>query len=141
VVQPGAAISVPHALALPAIVELDVTVSDRARRERGESPTFEWTLREDARGSVRVRLDAAVETAQLMLDETPVGPMVTVPASATGRRVLLTVLFDRGSVLAWADKWFLGEYDGPAADATLRLRATGEPGAVTLLEMRAYEVR
>jgi hypothetical protein len=141
VVQPGAAISVPHALALPAIVELDVTVSDRARRERGESPTFEWTLREDARGSVRVRLDAAVETAQLMLDETPVGPMVTVPASATGRRVLLTVLFERGSVLAWADKWFLGEYDGPPADATLRLRATGEPGAVTLLEMRAYEVR
>jgi hypothetical protein len=139
-VEPGTDITVSRALTLPAIIELEVTVSDRARRERGESPTFEWTLREDTRGALRVRLDAAVETGRLMLDETSVGPTVSVPAVATGRVVRLTVLLERGHVVVWADKWFLGEYIGPAADASLRLRATGEPGAVTLIEMRAYEV-
>jgi hypothetical protein len=140
-VEPDSEIIVSRELTLPAIIELEVTMSDRARRERGESPTFRWTLREDARGTLHVRLDAAVETGRLMLDETSVGPTVTVPAAATGRPVRLTVLLERGHVVAWVDKWFLGEYLGPAADARLRLRATGEPGAVTLIELRAYETR
>ena len=139
--EPGADIAVSRALTLPAIVELEVTVSDRARRERSESPTFEWTLREDTRGALVVRLDAAVESARLVVGETSVGPTATVPAAATGRLIRLTAALDQNQVLVWADKWFLGEYRGPAADATLRLRATGEPGAVTLIEMRAYEVR
>lgn len=138
--EPGTDITVSRPLTLPAIIELDVAVSDRARRERGESPTLEWTLREDTRGTLRVRLDAAVESGRLMLNEISVGPTVSVPAIATGRMVRVTVLLERGHAVAWIDKWFLGEYSGPPADATLRLRATGEPGAVTLIEMRAYEI-
>jgi hypothetical protein len=139
--DPGADLSVSRALTLPAIVELEVTVSERARRERGESPTFEWTLREDTRGVLQVRLDAAVDSARLVIGEASVGPTATVSAAGTGRMIRLTALFDQDQVLVWADKWFLGEYRGPVADATLRLRATGEPGAVTLIEMRAYEIR
>ena len=140
-IEPGSDVVVSRPLAVPAIIEVEVTVADRARRERGESPTFDWTLLEDARGTLHVRLDSAVETGRLMLGDQPVGPTTTIPASATGRLVRLTVVFDGGYVAAWADKWFLGEYHGPKANASFRLRATGEPGSVTLIEMRAYEVQ
>jgi hypothetical protein len=136
-IEPGSDVLVSRALALPAIVELEVTVADRGR---GGETLFEWTLREDARGSLRVQLDAAAESARLLLNATPVGPIVAVPASATGRMVLLTVILDRQQVFVWADKWFVGEYQGPPAEATLRLRATGEPGAVKLIGMRAYSM-
>jgi hypothetical protein len=139
--EPGADVTVSRTLPLPAIIELEVTVADRRGRERGESPTFEWTLREDTRGRLHVRLDGALESAVLMLDEKPVGPTTSVPATATGRMIRLTALVAREQVLVWVDKWFLGDYRGPPAEATLRLRATGEPGAVTLVEMRGYEVR
>jgi hypothetical protein len=139
--EPEAEITVSRALTLPAIIELEVTLADRPRRERGDSPTLEWTLREDSSGALRVRLDAAVETGRLMFDGAAAGPTVTVPESASGRIVRLTVLIDRTYAVVWADKWLLGEYRGPAADASLRLRATGAPGAVTLIAMRAYEVR
>ena len=140
-IEPGSDLIVSRPLAVPVIIEVEVTVADKARRERGESPTFDWTLLEDARGTLHVRLDSAVETGRLMLGDQSVGPTTTVAASATGRLVLLTVMFDGGYVAAWADKWFLGEYHGPKADASFRLSATGEPGSVTLIEMRAYEVR
>ncbi len=139
--EPGADVTISRALTPPAIIELDVIVADRGRRERGESPTLEWTLREDTRGWLHVRLDAAMEGAGLMLDEAPVGPTINVPAAATGRMIRLTALLDREQALVWVDKWFLGDYRGPPAAATLRLRATGDPGSVTLVEMRAYEVR
>lgn len=140
-VAPGADITVSRPLTLPAIIELDVTVSDRARADRGDSPTFEWALREDTRGALRVRFDAAAESAGLVLDGAAVGPMVALPAGGTGRMIRLTAFLDRNQAFVWADKWFLGEYSGPAAGASLRLRATGEPGAVTLIEMRAYDMR
>jgi hypothetical protein len=140
-IEPGADLIVSRALTLPAIIELDLTMSDPVRRERGESPTFDWTLREDARGTLHLRLDAAVESGGLMLGEASVGPTVAVPAAGTGRMVRLTVALAPNQVVAWADKWFLGEYDGPAADTSFRLRATGQSGSVTLIEMRAYDAR
>lgn len=140
-IEPGADMTVARALALPAIIEVEVAVTDRPRRERGDSPTFEVILREDTRGVLRVRIDASAESARLMLDETTVGPTVTVPASATGRPVLITAAIGDSHVLAWADHSFLGEYAGSAMGPSLRLRATGEPGAVTLIALRAYEVR
>jgi hypothetical protein len=136
-IEPGSDVLVSRALALPAIVELEVTVADRGR---GGEALFEWTLREDARGALRVQLDAAAEIARLLLNATPVGPIVAVPASATGRMVVLTVVLDRQQVVVWADKWFVGEYQGPPAEATLRLRATGGPGVVKLIGMRAYSM-
>ena len=140
-IEPGADVTVSRAVTLPAIIELDFTMSDPVRRERGESPTFDWALREDTRGTLHLRLDAALESGRLMLGEASIGPTVAVPAAGTGRMVRLTVALNPNQVVAWADKWFLGEYDGPSGSVTFRLRATGESGSVMLIEMRAYEVR
>lgn len=139
--EPGAVVTVSRPLPLPAVIEVEVTLADRARRERDESPTFELSLREDTRGALRVRLDPTAESGRLMLGETTIGSTVTVPASGTGRVVRLTVFLERNYTAAWADKWYLGDHAGPTTEPTLRVRATGESGAVTLIGMRAYEVR
>ena len=137
-IEAGSDLIVSRSLRLPAIVEAEVTMPDQTRRERGDSPSFDWTLLEDARGRLHVRLDAATESARFMLDEVTLGSTVTVPTSATGRKALVTVLFDGGYVAAWADNTFLGEHHGPKGKASLRVRTTGEPGSVTLSELRAY---